>query len=153
MLSAGLIYYPDFWFLDLDCIFLLPVLKKLWQKLNLKAHSHSYSHDHTHKHTELSLKTLLPLGISGGIVPCVDALAILIVVVSLNKILFGMILLLSFSLGLASVLIAEGILVVIAKNKAAKKFNNISRLEPYLSLSSAIIVTILGILLLYATLK
>ena len=108
---------------------------------------------HSHNHEHLSLKTLLPLGISGGIVPCVDALAILIVAVSLNKILFGIILLLSFSLGLASVLIAGGILVVVAKNKAAKKFRNISRIEPYLSLTSAIIVTVLGIALLLAFLK
>lgn len=120
-------------------------------RANKIIHGHSHQiHIHKHQHTDLSLKSLLPLGISGGIVPCVDALAILIVAVSLNKILFGIILLLSFSLGLASILIAGGVLVVVAKNKAAKKFQHLSHLEPYLSLSSAVIVTILGILLLIA---
>ena len=112
----------------------------------LKQISNTHSHHNNHNH--LSPKSLLALGISGGIVPCVDALAILIVAVSLNKILFGIFLLLSFSLGLASVLIAGGILVVIAKKNAAKRFHNLSHLEPYLNLFSAFIVTLLGLILL-----
>lgn len=119
---------------------------------HLYAHTHTlpHSHQHSHKHSELELtwKNLLPLGISGGIVPCVDALAILIVAVSLGKIVFGLSLLLFFSLGLASALIIAGIFVVIAKQRAAKKMAALKKYDQYVSIISAVIVTILGILII-----
>lgn len=121
--------------------------RKLIQKLKSAHSAESHLHNHTHQHSGLSFKSLLTLGISGGIVPCVDALAILIVAVSLNKIIFGILLLLSFSLGLAAVLVASGIMVVIAKNKAVKKFAHLREIEPYLSLFSALIVTVFGLVL------
>ena len=46
---------------------------------------------------------LLSLGISGGIVPCVDALIGLLFAISLNKLVWGLIILCAFSLGLAAV--------------------------------------------------
>ncbi len=131
-------------------------------------HEHSYEHDHAHSHGEdhppasakaqllraghhhheeipLTWKNLLPLGISGGIVPCIDALAILIVAISLGKIMFGITLLILFSLGLASALIIGGAAVVIAKNKALSKISAVNKYQKYVSLLSAIVVTILGI--------
>lgn len=111
-------------------------------------HPHSHSHEaehHVHEEMEISWKNLLPLGISGGIVPCVDALAILVVAVSLGKIVFGLILLVVFSVGLASALIIGGIIVVYAKNKALKRVSALEKYEKYSSIVSAGIVTILGI--------
>lgn len=111
-----------------------------------------YASIHHHKHTEhvhdLSWKNLLALGISGGLVPCVDALAILIVAISLGKILFGLTLLFVFSLGLASMLIAGGILVVIMKKRVLRKFNDIEKFEKYSAIFSACVITILGIAIL-----
>ncbi len=120
----------------------------------LHSHSHTHTHAnfprHNHDTTELKLtwKNLLPLGISGGIVPCIDALAILIVAVSLGKLMLGMALLVVFSLGLASALILGGVSVVIMKNKAMDRISFFSRYERYISLISAGIVIILGLAIL-----
>ncbi len=119
-------------------------------------HSHSH-HDHLHSHTHedgtehhhdeigISWKNLVPLGISGGIVPCVDALAILIVAISLQKTALGLLLLVSFSLGLAAALVSIGIVAVLAKDQLQKRVKNISYIEKYVSLLSAIVVTLLGV--------
>ncbi|MBI3443254.1 sulfite exporter TauE/SafE family protein [Candidatus Woesebacteria bacterium] len=110
-----------------------------------RPHSHEHSHDHDHrKDLDISWKNLLPLGISGGIVPCIDALAILIVAISLQKILFGLVLLSAFSLGLATALVGAGLITVLAKETVTKRFGSLINLEPQLSVLSAIIVTILG---------
>ncbi len=110
-------------------------------------HHHSHEHNHLRENIEnvLTWKNLIPLGVSGGIIPCIDALAILIVAVSLQKIIFGLILLIVFSLGLASALISTGIIVVFTNNKAIKKFQNLEKYSQYISIASAFIVTILGI--------
>lgn len=122
------------------------------RKLILHRYRHDQKisyHNHDHNHSAaLNWKSLLPLGISGGIVPCVDALAILIVAVSLQRLLFGLILLIFFSLGLATTLVSSGIVVVLVKGATAKKFNNLTKFEPYASFVSAIIVTLLGLILL-----
>jgi len=87
------------------------------------AHPHLHRHAHHHHHElaeELSLKQLLTLGISGGIVPCPAALVVLLSAVSLQRIGFGLLLIVAFSVGLAAVLIAVGMLVVYAKSFAAQ---------------------------------
>jgi ABC-type nickel/cobalt efflux system permease component RcnA len=55
---------------------------------------------------------LLAMGVSGGILPCPSALVVLLSAIALNRVGFGLVLILAFSLGLASVLAAIGILVV-----------------------------------------
>ena len=57
-------------------------------------------------------KEMLSLGISGGMVPCPSALAILLIAIAIGKIAFGIFILISFSLGLASILVAVGLLLV-----------------------------------------
>ena len=63
----------------------------------------------------MTLGNLLTLGISGGIVPCPGALVILLLAVALHRIGFGLMLIVCFSIGLAAVLIAIGILMVKAR--------------------------------------
>lgn len=92
-----------------------------------QGHSHHHGHDHDHEHTEHShshgehrlvsgekvkLRHLIGLGISGGLVPCPTAIVILLAAMSFKKTLWGLILIGAFSLGLAAVLIAIGILMV-----------------------------------------
>jgi nickel/cobalt exporter len=114
-------------------------------------HMHEHPHDHNHSHTyeqTVSFKTLLTLGISGGIVPCIDALVILLIAITLHKVLYGIVLLLAFSLGLASTLTGVGILCVIAKQKTKGKISFIEKLEPYSGVFSACVIIILAIFLL-----
>src|SRR5206468_381961 len=55
---------------------------------------------------------LVVLGMSGGIVPCWDAVAMLLLAVGMNLVWLALPLLLAFSAGLAAVLVLIGILVV-----------------------------------------
>jgi len=82
-------------------------------------HHHDHDHGpHTHTHVpegEVSLKSLIALGASGGMVPCPSALVLLLIAISLGHVGLGLLLLVSFSLGLAGVLMAIGMLVIYAK--------------------------------------
>jgi nickel/cobalt exporter len=84
-------------------------------------HEHHHTHDHGHGHAHLlpgadgapvTWRSLLGLGISGGLLPCPSALVLLVTAVSLNRAALGMILVVAFSLGLAGVLTMVGLLFV-----------------------------------------
>ncbi len=84
-------------------------------------HHHSNAHEHTHDSgftpsplhpSTPSLRSLLALGISGGLVPCPSALVVLLSAIALHRVAYGMALISAFSLGLASVLVAIGLMVV-----------------------------------------
>lgn len=62
----------------------------------------------------VSFRSLLALGVSGGLVPCPDALAILLLAIGLGQAGLGMVAIVAFSLGLAAVLIAFGLVVALA---------------------------------------
>jgi ABC-type nickel/cobalt efflux system permease component RcnA len=82
-------------------------------------HHHDHDHGpHGHSHVpegEVTLKSLIALGASGGMVPCPSALVLLLISISLGHIGLGLLLLVAFSLGLAGVLMAIGMLVIYAK--------------------------------------
>ena len=94
----------------------------------------------------ISWKSLIALGISGGLVPCPDAIAILLIAVTINKIAFGLGLIVSFSLGLAVVLIIIGMVMVQSKAIFARLqwFTKVSFVVPVIS---ALVVLSLGIIL------
>lgn len=134
-------------------------------------HSHSHGHEHTHNHEDAhthshgfghkhshvpskrtGLWGLLTLGISGGIVPCVDALIGLLFAISLNKLTWGVIILCAFSLGLAAVLVAIGILMVVAK-PVIERFTGRGIWLQRLPIISATVVIVLGALLVFKALN
>ena len=121
-------------------------------------HGHSYDHGHTHSHggrthshvppERTGFWGLLSLGISGGIVPCVDALIGLLFAISLNKLTWGLIILCAFSLGLAAVLVAIGILMVMAK-PLIQRFTGEGIWLQRLPIFSAAVVILLGAILVF----
>ena len=128
------------------------------------SHGHSDDHDHDHSHSHggrthshvPSERTgfwgLLSLGISGGIVPCVDALIGLLFAISLNKLVWGLIILCAFSLGLAAVLVAIGILMVLAK-PLIERFTGEGIWLQRLPIMSAAVVILLGAILAFKALN
>ena len=116
------------------------------------AHGHTHSHGgHTHSHVppeRTGFWGLLSLGISGGIVPCVDALIGLLFAISLNKLVWGLIILSAFSLGLAAVLVAIGILMVMAK-PLIERFTGEGIWFQRLPIISAAVVILLGAILVF----
>ena len=131
-------------------------------------HTHDHSESHTHGHTHskdeenagreeaehsvndkkergVSLWSLLGLGVSGGAVPCPSALVVLLTAISYQKLVLGLLLIIVFSLGLASVLIAIGILTV-AAGSVIKRYsgNREQKLFRVLSIVSSIVIILVG---------
>ncbi|NER84998.1 MAG: high frequency lysogenization protein HflD, partial [Leptolyngbya sp. SIO1D8] len=75
-------------------------------------HHHSHEHpshgDHVHGVTDLP--ALITLGISSGLVPCPSALVLLLSAIALHQIPYGLVLVGSFSLGLAAILTLLGLI-------------------------------------------
>lgn len=115
-----------------------------WQAFN---HEHD-GRAHTHlppgaTDTRVTWRSLLVLGVSGGLIPCPSALVLLLSAVSLGRIGFGMILVVAFSAGLALVLTAIGLLCVYARQLFAR-FSFEPRLPRLLPIASALAVTLAG---------
>jgi ABC-type nickel/cobalt efflux system permease component RcnA len=85
------------------------------------------------------------MGVSGGLVPCPEGLGIMVIAIGLNRILLGLGLIVSFSFGLAAVLIIIGILLVRSRSLIDRFGGISSRWSKALPLVSAVIVTLLGI--------
>ena len=115
-------------------------------------HSHDPDHHHHHDHyhhdhnRQVSLRELLTLGISGGIVPCPAALVVLLSAVSMQRIGFGLLLIVAFSVGLAAVLISIGILMVYARQFMARFHNNGQLVNHWLPLTSSAFILLFGVI-------
>jgi nickel/cobalt exporter len=121
-------------------------------------HDHNHSHDHGpggHSHVPppgASARDLIALGVSGGLIPCPDALTILLLSVPIGQIGFGLLMVSSFSLGLATVLIAIGVLMVKARGLLERLMPGRGGENPawvrVVPVVSAIIVVVLGVALM-----
>jgi ABC-type nickel/cobalt efflux system permease component RcnA len=125
-------------------------------------HNHSHDHDHWyghHGHSHVvktdddsppSIWSILGLGISGGIVPCPSALIVLLLAIQFKRLAYGLWLILSFSLGLALVLVVIGIIVVRTAGVVRKSTGEGAALA-MLPVISSVLITILGLALLVGT--
>ena len=105
---------------------------------------HHHGHGHGHEiPNKVTLGSLLTLGISGGIVPCTGALVILLLAVALHRIAFGLLLLVAFSVGLAAILIAIGVLIVKAR-PLVERFSGDGRWIQRLPIASAVVIIAVG---------
>ena len=102
--------------------------------------------------SRLEWRTLLALGTSGGLVPCPDAIAILILGSSAGQTLFGSLLIFIFSLGISAVLMGVGLSVLQGK-KLLSRFKGFERALPFAPLASSLIVLLLGLVLLGSSLN
>lgn len=110
---------------------------------------HHHHHDLGTASPPASVWGLVLLGMSGGIIPCWDAIAMLALAISAQRLWLGLPLLLAFSAGLAAVLIAIGIAVVHARNFAGSRLDRWQPLVRGLPIVSALVVTLLGLWLCY----
>jgi ABC-type nickel/cobalt efflux system permease component RcnA len=114
-------------------------------------HDHDHEHGHTHHHVPpgadgrpVTWRSLLALGISGGLLPCPSALVVLLSAIALHRVAFGLLLIVAFSLGLAAVLVGIGLLLVFA-GRALQRFSfagsSLTRLAP---IGSALVILVAG---------
>jgi ABC-type nickel/cobalt efflux system permease component RcnA len=99
---------------------------------------------------------LLTLGIAGGILPCPSALVVMLAAISLGQVLFGMLLIVAFSLGLAGVLVAIGLTLVLGRRLSGRVGANrivvspaAARIGRALPVLSAVAVTLAGVAITY----
>jgi ABC-type nickel/cobalt efflux system permease component RcnA len=119
-------------------------------------HEHNDHHHgeggHSHMPPEqITWRNLLALGISGGLIPCPSALVVLLGAIALNKIGFGLVLVLAFSLGLAGALTAIGILFIYA-GRLFERFPSQGRILRLLPALSALFVSLIGAAIIWKAL-
>jgi nickel/cobalt exporter len=120
-------------------------------------HSHGGGALHSHlppgaAGERITWRSLLTLGISGGLVPCPSAMVLLLAAVALNKTAYGMLLVVAFSVGLAITLTAVGMAFLYARNRFRKPRAG-ARWPLLLPVLSAGLISVLGVGLCIAALK
>ncbi len=95
----------------------------------------------------MSLPALVALGVTGGIVPCPAAVVVLLSALSLNRVGFGLLLIVAFSVGLAAVLITIGVLMVYARRVMARFSADGPLIRRWLPLASSAVITIVGVII------
>ncbi len=122
-------------------------------------HEHTHSHGgHIHSHlppgadgSKVSVRSLVALGVSGGLVPCPAALVLLLSAISLGRLEFGMVLVVVFSMGLAVVLTGIGLLMVWAR-RLFERFSFEARVPRFLPVASALAITLAGLVIVLGAL-
>jgi ABC-type nickel/cobalt efflux system permease component RcnA len=142
------------------------------------AHSHDHTHEHhdhdhphrhdgplvhshggrTHSHqppgadgSRVTWRSLLALGVRGGLIPCPSALVLLLGAISLDRTELGMVLVVAFSFGLAAVLTAIGLMLVYAR-RFFERTSFTPRIPRLLPVASAFAVSIAGLAIVYESL-
>lgn len=125
---------------------------------NHQGHSHSHdgfthTHDgHTHSHLppeRITWKNLLALGISGGLLPCPSALVLMLSAIYANRVGYGLVLTIAFSLGLAATLTAVGLFFLYAGTALAGTRLAESRLVKTLPAFSSFLIACIGAFMCY----
>ena len=121
--------------------------------IGTQGHHHHGEPDHTHSlpAAPVGWWSLVVLGVSGGIVPCWDAIAMLGFAVAAQRLWLAVPLIVSFSAGLAGVLVVVGMLVVYLKGFAESRWGG-GRLFRVLPLISAAVIFVMGLALCYHSL-
>jgi nickel/cobalt transporter (NicO) family protein len=93
-------------------------------------HSHG-GHSHSHlpaDDQDVTWRSLLALGISGGLLPCPSALVVLLGSIALGRVGFGLALVIAFSLGLAATLTSLGLAFLYAGHLLNERLRDHGRL-------------------------
>jgi ABC-type nickel/cobalt efflux system permease component RcnA len=119
------------------------VLRSRWRYRRSQAHGH---HDHDHAPAGLTRRSLVAVGISGGLLPCPSALVVLLAAISLHRVAFGLLLVVSFSAGLALTITGIGLVAVVARS-AFRRVNFHGRVVRLLPTASACVILVAGVLM------
>jgi nickel/cobalt exporter len=114
-------------------------------------HRRAHAHGHHHHHHERiegaegpSFRSLLAVGVSGGLLPCPSALVVLLAAISLHRVAFGLLLILAFSAGLALSITGIGLVAVLAR-RAFRRLRFDGPLIRLLPAASALVILAAGL--------
>jgi ABC-type nickel/cobalt efflux system permease component RcnA len=116
----------------------------------LVGHPHDQHHDHGHDHApeEASVGALIALGAGGGLAPCPTALVLMLGAISLGRIWLGLLLLSSFSIGLAAVLVGIGAAVIYGRRFVPSNLPSVR----WVPIASAVAIIAAGVVITSAAL-
>jgi ABC-type nickel/cobalt efflux system permease component RcnA len=117
----------------------ISVLRARWRHRRHRADHHNHPHDH-----DLSRRSLVAVGISGGLLPCPSALVVLLGAISLHRVAFGMLLVVAFSLGLALTITGIGLVAVLGR-RLFRRVSFEGRLVSLLPAASALVILAAGV--------
>jgi len=137
-------------------------------------HDHGHSHDHGHHHgdhghdhadhghhqhdgegddghshappADLSVRALAAAGFTAGLLPCPSAMVLMLGAISLGRVAYGLVLVIAFSLGLAVVLSAIGLLFLYAR-RFMDRLPLGGRIANAVPVASAVVIVTLGLVL------
>jgi len=118
-------------------------------------HQHSHGHDHPHGHehpvpgSTVSWRSLFALGLSGGLVPSASALILLLGSIAAGRVAYGLVLVVSFGIGMAIVLGGVGFALVHASRLVSRlpRTSALNRGWDVLQVATAAVVLVLGFVL------
>jgi ABC-type nickel/cobalt efflux system permease component RcnA len=111
----------------------------LRSRLRHRGHHHHHHHEH-----ELDRRSLLAVGVSGGLLPCPSALVVLLAAISLHRIGFGLLLIVAFSAGLALTITGIGLVAVLARSTLGR-LSFEGRALSLLPALSALVIVVAGV--------
>ena len=135
----------------------------------LAEHGHAHApgsspaHEHTHEHRratggslELTRAYTLSVGVIGGLVPNATALVVLVMAITFRELALGLLLVVTFGLGIAGVLCAVGVGTILVRRRSgalAVGHGTVSRALGMLPLASGVAVMGVGLILTLQALR
>lgn len=115
-----------------------------WQ---LESYFNPHHHEHYHhSDNDPTFKSLITLGIAGGLIPCWEALILLLSAIALHREIYGLELVAAFSLGLGFTLTIIGLISVYWR-QWLDRLPQFKSVRTYFPLVSAVAISIVGLIL------
>jgi nickel/cobalt exporter len=114
------------------------VLRTRWR------HRRQNHNHHHHSEEGTGFRSLVAVGVSGGLLPCPSALVVLLAAISLHRVAFGLLLIVAFSAGLALSITGVGLAAVLAKRLFARTSFD-GRVVGLLPAVSALVILVAGL--------
>ncbi len=96
---------------------------------------------------------IILFGLTGGLLPCPSAFAVLLVCLQLKKVSLGFALVLGFSIGLAITLVTVGTIAALSVKHASKRFKRFGEFARKVPYASSAILILIGLLVAIQGLK
>ena len=127
----------------------LSVFRSRFRHARAQSHAHGRHHDHGHHHHHEhgeGKRSLVAVGISGGLLPCPSALVVLLAAISLHRLAYGLLLVVAFSAGLALTITTIGLVAILARRAFARaRFDG--RVVRALPSISAVVIVFAGLVM------
>ena len=122
-----------------------------------------YEDEHEQEHAEeiekrfadrrVTTAQLILFGLTGGLLPCPSAFAVLLVCLQLKKFALGFALVLAFSIGLAITLVSVGAFAALSVRQATQRFKGFGELARKAPYVSATVMVLIGLFIAFQGLK